>query len=190
MPEPRDTTPEWIAGLANPNPQAREKAARELFRLGCADADPVFSTWFADPEFRALARPGNTLLTVGVAVEPARFAAIRSACGAPRLADVPARSGRARIYRSVSARRAAGRSDRPRCRRSWPRSHAFCLASARAFSRLNATFATCRAPPRFFNLASRLPPSTMKREPGPTAPASTFSWFPRAPHLLARNARS
>ncbi len=36
-----------------------------------------------------MARPGNTLLTVGVAVEPARFHAIHAAAGNPRMAEVP-----------------------------------------------------------------------------------------------------
>ena len=67
----------------------REQAAHELFRLGCAAAEPVLRNWFADGEFRAVARSGSSLLTVGIAVEPARFEAIRARFGQPRLAEVP-----------------------------------------------------------------------------------------------------
>lgn len=89
MPETQRTMPTLIAQLTAANPADREQAARELFRQGCASAEPIFAKWFADQEFRALARPGNTLLTVGVAVEPARFQAIHAAAGKPRMAEVP-----------------------------------------------------------------------------------------------------
>jgi hypothetical protein len=89
MPETPQDLSAFIARLAAANPGDREQAARELFRRGCASAEPVLAKWFADGEFRAFARPGNTLLTVGVAVEPARFQAIHLAAGQPRMADVP-----------------------------------------------------------------------------------------------------
>jgi hypothetical protein len=78
-----------IAGLSSADAREREQAAHELFRRGCASAEPILAKWFADQEFRALARSGNTLLTVGVAVQPERFAAIRAKSGAPPLADMP-----------------------------------------------------------------------------------------------------
>ena len=43
----------------------------------------------ANTEFRALARTGNALLTVGIAVKPENFEKIRARLGQPRLADVP-----------------------------------------------------------------------------------------------------
>jgi hypothetical protein len=75
--------------LAAENPGRREKAAAELFRRGCAAAEPVFKTWFAYPEFRALVRSGPGLLTVGIAVSPARFGVLHHRFGAPRLSEVP-----------------------------------------------------------------------------------------------------
>ena len=79
----------WIPRLASTDPKERMQAAHELFRLGCAAAEPVLREWFADPEFRALARSGSALLTVGIAVEPTRFTAIRAQFGQPRLAEAP-----------------------------------------------------------------------------------------------------
>jgi hypothetical protein len=83
------TISELIAQLAGSDIRAREKAAGELFRRGCAQAEPVLRNWFADAEFRKLIRSGPGLLTVGVAVEPARFEQMHRTLGAPRLADVP-----------------------------------------------------------------------------------------------------
>ena len=67
---------------------ARESAALEIFRLGRAPADDAIQPWLADPEFLSLlgAKPEAT---VGVAVYPDRFAAIRAANDSPHLADVP-----------------------------------------------------------------------------------------------------
>ena len=89
MPQPPQALEKLIPLLAVSDARRREDAAREIFRQGCAAAEPVLGKWFAEPEFRALAAKGNTLLTVGLAVEPRRFAAIRAAAGNPRLADVP-----------------------------------------------------------------------------------------------------
>jgi hypothetical protein len=80
----------WIGLLVSADPNERTQAAHELFRLGCAAAEPVLRSWFANAEFRALARSGSSLLTVGIAVEPTRFEAIRACFGQPRLADAPA----------------------------------------------------------------------------------------------------
>lgn len=79
----------WIAQLASADPRAREEAARELFRQGCAAAEPVLRNWFANAEFLKLLPSSGALLTVGIAVQPARFEAIRQAAGNPRLAEVP-----------------------------------------------------------------------------------------------------
>ncbi len=78
-----------IAQLAGRDAGERETAARELFRRGCAAAEPALRVWFADAEFRALARSGNTLLTVGIAVQPARFAEIHQRFAEAQMAEVP-----------------------------------------------------------------------------------------------------
>ena len=78
-----------IEQLSSADVHAREQAARELFRQGCAAAEPVLRTWFADAEFRALIPNTGALLTVGVAVQPPRFAQIRASCGMPPLANAP-----------------------------------------------------------------------------------------------------
>jgi hypothetical protein len=90
MPERPETIEDSIALLSHPDGQQREHGARELFRVGCATAEPALRVWFSDPDFRALVRTGPRLLTVGVAVEPRRFEQIRAACGVPPLAEAPA----------------------------------------------------------------------------------------------------
>jgi hypothetical protein len=80
----------YTSQLAGPDAKQREAAAYALFRLGCAGAEPVLKKWFADPEFRALVPGGGVLLTVGLAVQPATFEAIRARFGQPQLAEVPA----------------------------------------------------------------------------------------------------
>ena len=89
MPDAPASTAAWIARLAASDAREREEAARELFRRGCAAAEPVLKRWFADAEFRQMIPSGNVLLTVGLAVEPAQFETIRQQAGSPRLADVP-----------------------------------------------------------------------------------------------------
>jgi hypothetical protein len=80
---------EYISKLAGADAKEREAAAYALFRLGCASAEPVLRKWFADPEFRSLAAGGGALLTVGLAVQPATYEAIRERFGQPQLADTP-----------------------------------------------------------------------------------------------------
>jgi hypothetical protein len=80
----------YISQMAGTDAKQREAAAYALFRLGCASAEPVLKKWFADPEFRALVPGGGVLLTVGLAVQPATFEAIRARFGQPLLAEVPA----------------------------------------------------------------------------------------------------
>ena len=87
---PEETISTWIARLSHKDADERTQAAHELFRLGCAMAEPVLRKWFANAEFRSLARSGSSLLTVGIAVEPHRFEAIRKSFGEPKLADAPA----------------------------------------------------------------------------------------------------
>src|ERR1700730_12140453 len=87
--EQRASAAQCIAQLSSSQAAAREEAARELFRQGCAAAEPALRNWFANPEFRAPLRAGRPLLTVGIAVIPAHFEQIRGNCGQPRLAEVP-----------------------------------------------------------------------------------------------------
>jgi hypothetical protein len=77
-----------LARLAGADAAVRERAAAEIFRQGCAAAEPVLKQWFADAEFRALVSGRGPLLTVGVAVDPAQFEEIRRRTGA-RLAQAP-----------------------------------------------------------------------------------------------------
>jgi hypothetical protein len=84
-----ESTASYIGKLAGVEAKERERAAYALFRLGCASAEPVLRGWFGDPEFRAQVPGGNMLLTVGLAVQPATFEAIRARFGQPKLAEVP-----------------------------------------------------------------------------------------------------
>ena len=84
-----DNLPASISALASASPREREQAANHLFRIGCTLAEPVLRNWFADREFRALARTGSSLLTVGVAVRPSTFEAIRHHFGQAPLSEVP-----------------------------------------------------------------------------------------------------
>jgi hypothetical protein len=90
MSQRNDAVADYISKLAAPASNDREAAAYELFRLGCAAAEPALRQWFADPEFRSLAAGKEGLLTVGIAVHPQTFEAIRARFGQPELADVPA----------------------------------------------------------------------------------------------------
>ena len=90
MVQPAENIASYISKLASVQAREREEAARELFRIGCATVEPVLRKWFADPEFRALAPTGSALLTVGLAVQPRTFEAIRQRFGQPALAEAPA----------------------------------------------------------------------------------------------------
>jgi hypothetical protein len=90
MVQPAENVASHISKLASVQAREREEAARELFRIGCARVEPVLRKWFADPEFRTLAPTGSALLTVGLAVEPPTFEAIRERFGRPSLAEAPA----------------------------------------------------------------------------------------------------
>ena len=89
MDKSTESLPDYISRLAGADAMERETAAYELFRLGCAIAEPVLRKWFTDPGFRALAPGGSSLLTVGLAVQRATFEAIRTRFGQPTLAEVP-----------------------------------------------------------------------------------------------------
>jgi hypothetical protein len=89
MGQSAESVADYISKLAAADTNERESAAYELFRLGCASAEPVLRKWFADPEFRALASGGGVLLTVGLAVRPATFEVIRARFAQPRLSEIP-----------------------------------------------------------------------------------------------------
>jgi hypothetical protein len=78
---------DWIAQLADNNAAARENAALGIYRYGKALGEAATSAWRANLAF---ATELTGAAVVGLAVQPARFAAIRAAMGNPPLADVPA----------------------------------------------------------------------------------------------------
>jgi hypothetical protein len=91
---------DWIGGLADRNPGARNVAALRLYLAGATLLKPALEEWLKDSELRALVgtsptneqdRPNNDKVsyTVGIAVAPDRFEKIRAANGSPRLSDVP-----------------------------------------------------------------------------------------------------
>ncbi len=75
-----------IALMDSTKREAREGAARELFRRGHADAETAIASWRADSQIAPLI---SYRATVGVAVTPERFANIRGVLGQPPLAEVP-----------------------------------------------------------------------------------------------------
>jgi hypothetical protein len=82
-----------IRDLSDENSANRQHAAFEIFARGrelarSALANAFTASGVADSFI--LGADGFPLATVGVAVEPATFARIRTAAGSPRLADVPA----------------------------------------------------------------------------------------------------
>jgi hypothetical protein len=85
--------PAAIAMLSSADPGERAAAAREIYRAGRELADEASRDWRADPEFAALLEnaggSNEPPVTVGLAVIPITFEAIRDANGGPRLADVP-----------------------------------------------------------------------------------------------------
>lgn len=80
------TNAQLIALLDSAKRESRERAARELFRRGHADAETAIAPWRADSRIAPLI---SHRATVGVAVTPERFTKIRAALGQPRLAEVP-----------------------------------------------------------------------------------------------------
>lgn len=88
----QDRSSPLIKHLAEADLSARERAAAELFADGRTRAESSLREWLRDPDLLACFRSdrsGFPGVTVGVAVQPATFAQIRSANGMPRLADVP-----------------------------------------------------------------------------------------------------
>lgn len=90
----------WIAGLSDPDLQARNAFALRLHLAGTDLCASVSGAWIEDPGFAQFVRRISTdggnqadsdpiSYVVGVAVRPETFDRIRVANGSPRLADVP-----------------------------------------------------------------------------------------------------
>jgi hypothetical protein len=77
---------ELVAALSAGERETRESAARELYRRGHELAESAIALWRKEPEITALL---SKHATVGIAVMPEHFSAIRKALGHPRLAQVP-----------------------------------------------------------------------------------------------------
>jgi hypothetical protein len=84
--------PAAIAMLSSADPGERATGARDIYRAGRELADEASREWRNDAEFAALLE-GNSSneaqVTVGLAVNPITFEAIRDANASPRLAEVP-----------------------------------------------------------------------------------------------------
>lgn len=79
-----------IAALSDPAASARKNAATAIFETGARLIAPLLRQWQANSELAAcISSAGPPQITVGIAVDPARFDAIRAANGTPPLADVP-----------------------------------------------------------------------------------------------------
>jgi hypothetical protein len=82
--------PALIRDLADRDPAARQNAASAIFEVGAQLIAPLLREWMTDDELKScIALAGAPQVTVGVAVEPEPFEAIRAANGTPPLADVP-----------------------------------------------------------------------------------------------------
>lgn len=75
-----------VRSLTSSEGEMRKGAATELYHRGLESAEEAIAAWRRDSEIGALVSKDAT---VGIAVTPGRFAAVRSALGNPRLADVP-----------------------------------------------------------------------------------------------------
>jgi hypothetical protein len=81
-----------INGLSFPDRSSRERAAKDLFSRGHNLVRAATTEWLADSEFAVtmvLDASQFPVTTVGIAVTPETFERVRTANGAPRLADVP-----------------------------------------------------------------------------------------------------
>jgi len=83
-----DWKQEWISGLCSGNAGERAATAREIYASGQMRANAATREWRTNDELRRLLGH-QPQLTVGVAVQPEKFAKIRAANGMPRLAEVP-----------------------------------------------------------------------------------------------------
>ena len=85
----RNVKEEWIAELCSAVESTRAHGAKQVYETGCNLTDQAVHSWSNNEE---LARLFGAVpqITVGLAVKPETFAAIREANGSPQLADVPA----------------------------------------------------------------------------------------------------
>ena len=84
--------PAAIAMLSSADPSERAAGARDIYRAGRELADGASQEWRRDAEFAALLNGFSTdgpECTVGLAVNPLTFDAIRDANNSPHLAQVP-----------------------------------------------------------------------------------------------------
>ena len=82
----------FIHSLSDADSVKRHSAAMEIFRCGSELAQSATEHWFADKELAgcfAIGDSGVPEMTVGLAVNSNTFEGIRTACGSPRLANVP-----------------------------------------------------------------------------------------------------
>jgi len=78
-----------IESMSSGDPEVRVTAATEIHRQGRGLADHAVYPWWSDAELAKLLGAPSPFVTVGLAVQPARFVKIHEAAGSPRLADVP-----------------------------------------------------------------------------------------------------
>ena len=78
-----------IDSMSSSDSEVRVAAATEIHRLGRGLADHAVYPWWSDAELARLLGAPNPYVTVGLAVQPARFEKIHEASGSPHLADVP-----------------------------------------------------------------------------------------------------
>lgn len=78
-----------IENMSAGDPEIRGISAAEIHRMGRAMADDAVYRWRGDQELAQLLGSGAPMVTVGVAVRPARFKEIHEANGLPRMAHVP-----------------------------------------------------------------------------------------------------
>jgi hypothetical protein len=82
--------PHLIEELASDDEFARRLAAEEIHRIGRTTALQVARNWRSNVDLFELLPEPELSVIVGLAVQPETFAAIRTACGNPGLAVVPA----------------------------------------------------------------------------------------------------
>ena len=78
--------PDWIADLASEHAERRRAAAMFCYREGSQLGEAAIAAWCKDADFESEICGAPT---VGIAVHPTRFDAIRAAMASPPLANVP-----------------------------------------------------------------------------------------------------
>jgi hypothetical protein len=78
-----------IENLTSDDARVREAAARNVYGEGRKRADLAAQSWWSNAELSSLLHAPSPIVTVGIAVPPATFDAIRVANDSPRLAEVP-----------------------------------------------------------------------------------------------------